>query len=422
MATKIQFRRDTATNWSNSNPTLSQGEPGLDLCRGLIKVGNGTDSWNCLAFQGTGEAGCGAIAIGFNAGDRCQGSNAIAIGYEAGYGDCCGQSCNAIAIGYRAGYDDQEQHTVAIGSQAGECCQSQYSVAIGYRAGNCDQGQGPWSNGYAVAIGAYAAECCQQYHAIAIGREAGRCTQGFSAVAVGRSAGRVSQDNGAVAVGKQSGEQCQGTNAIAVGNFAGRYQQGQYAVAIGYKAGYACCSSQGQYSVAIGAYAGECSQSNYSIAINADCSSLDPENQGFYVNPVRGFDTCFACGPDGGTVLTSVFYDPNTKEVIRAAQMPQNAVTTSGDYTLALTDAGKHVYKTGTGNVLIDINANVAFPIGTVVTLVTGSGNSTVISPVNSATSTLILSKFGADTSINVPVDTYVTILKIETDKWMIQT
>jgi hypothetical protein len=117
-----------------------------------------------------------------------------------------------------------------------------------------------------------------------------------------------------------------------------------------------------------------------------------------------------------------VFYDPNTKEVIRAAQMPQNAVTTSGDYTLALTDAGKHVYKTGAGNVLIDINANVAFPIGTVVTLVTGSGNSTVISPVDSVTSTLILSKFGPDTSINVPVDTYVTILKIEEDKWMIQT
>jgi hypothetical protein len=420
MATKIQFRRDTATNWSNTNPTLSQGEPGLDLCRGLIKVGNGSDGWNCLPFQGTGEAGCGAIAIGNNAGDNSQSQYAVAIGCQAG--ECC-QGCSAVAIGKEAGQCYQEQYAVAIGYRAAECCQSQYSVAIGYRAGNCDQGQGPWSDGYAVAIGAYAGECCQEYHAIAIGREAGQYCQEFSAVAIGRSAGRCGQNNGAVAVGKQSGQSYQGQDAVAIGNYAGSYEQGNYAVAIGYKAAYGQCGcSQGQYAIAIGAYAAECYQSEHSIAINADGDPLNPENQGFYVNPVREFDTCFACGPDGGTVLTSVFYDPSTKEVIRAPQMPQNAVTTNGDYTLALTDAGKHVYKTGTGNVLIDINANVAFPIGTVVTLVTGSGNSTIISPVNSVTSTLILSKFGADTSINVPVDTYVTILKIEEDKWMIQT
>jgi len=420
MATKIQFRRDTATNWSNSDPTLSQGEPGLDLCRGLIKVGNGTDNWNCLPFQGTGEAGCDAIAIGNNAGDCCQGQNAVAIGYNAG-SYCQGQY--AKAIGSEAGDCDQEQYAIAIGNEAGECCQSEYSVAIGHRAGNCDQGQGPWLCGYAVAIGAYAGECNQEYHAIAIGRDAGRNCQEFSAVAVGRSAGRCNQNNGAVAVGKQSGQCCQGTNAVAIGNYAATYCQGSYAVAIGYKAGYGDCGcSQGDYSVAIGAYAGECYQVANSIVINADGDPLNPDNAGFYVNPVREFDVTSCAAPDSGTVLTSVFYDPNTYEVISAPQMPQNAVTASGDYTLALTDAGKHIYKTGTGNVLIDINANVAFPIGTVVTLVTGSGNSTVISPVNSVTSTLILSKFGADASINVPVDTYVTILKIEEDKWMIQT
>jgi hypothetical protein len=57
-----------------------------------------------------------------------------------------------------------------------------------------------------------------------------------------------------------------------------------------------------------------------------------------------------------------------------------------------------------------------------VITLVTGSTNSTTVSAVDSGTTTLILSKFGSDASINVPVDTYVTLLKIEADKWMIQT
>jgi hypothetical protein len=400
MATKIQFRRDTSTNWSNSNPTLSQGEPGFDLDRGLIKVGNGTDTWNCLGFQGTGVTGNGSIAIGNCAGDNSQGTEAIAIGYQAGY-EC------------------QEDYAIAIGREAGECCQGQYSVAIGYRAGNCDQGQGPWSTGYAVAIGAYAAECCQQYYAIAIGYEAGRNCQEFSAVAVGRNAGRCGQNNGAVAVGKQAGQNTQGTNAVSIGNYAGRYSQGEYSVAIGYRAGYGCNCCQGSYSVAIGAYAGECNQSSYSIIINADDSSLDADNSGFFVNPIRELNGC--CVSDSSKELRSVFYDPDTKEVFRAAQMPQNLQSETGDYTMVISDAGKHIYKTGTGNIYVNTNANVAMPIGSVITLVT-SANSTTIQPVDGLTTTLILSKFGADTSINVPSDTYVTMLKIENDKWMIQT
>jgi hypothetical protein len=401
MATKIQFRRDTSANWSNSNPTLSQGEPGFDLDRGLIKVGNGTDTWANLAFQGTGVTGNGAVAIGNNAGDSCQGTEAVAIGEQAG--QCC-----------------QEQYAIAIGREAGECCQGEYSVAIGYRAGNCDQGQGPWSTGYAVAIGAYAAECCQQYYAIAIGYEAGRNCQEFSAVAVGRNAGRCCQNNGAVAVGKQAGQSCQGQGAVSIGNMSGRYCQGSYSVAVGYQAAYGDCCSQGSYSVAIGYQAGYCNQSSYSIIINADDTDLNSCNSGFFVNPIRELNGC--CGiNDSGKELRSVFYDPDTKEVFRAAQMPQNLQSAAGDYTMVISDASKHIYKTGTGNVLVDVNANVAFPIGSVVTLVT-SANSTTIQPVNSGVTTLVLSKFGADTSINVPSDTYVTMLKIENDKWMIQT
>ena len=102
--------------------------------------------------------------------------------------------------------------------------------------------------------------------------------------------------------------------------------------------------------------------------------------------------------------------------------IPQNAVSGNGNYTLELVDLGQHIYKTGTGDVLIPTNADVAFPIGTCITLVTGSINSTRIAPVTPLTTTVILSKFGANASINVPADTYVTILKIDTDKWIVQT
>jgi hypothetical protein len=102
--------------------------------------------------------------------------------------------------------------------------------------------------------------------------------------------------------------------------------------------------------------------------------------------------------------------------------IPQNAVSAAGDYTLVIGDRGKHIYKTNTGSIYIPTNASVAFPIGTCITLVTGSAHSTTITPVDTGTTTLILSKFGTDNEINIPADTYVTLLKIATDKWIVQT
>lgn len=50
MATRIQLRRDTAANWSSANPTLAQGELGLNLDTNQIKIGNGLTAWNSLSY------------------------------------------------------------------------------------------------------------------------------------------------------------------------------------------------------------------------------------------------------------------------------------------------------------------------------------------------------------------------------------
>ena len=50
MAVKIQFRRDTAANWQSVNPILSQGELGLDTTNNRFKMGNGSTTWNDLAY------------------------------------------------------------------------------------------------------------------------------------------------------------------------------------------------------------------------------------------------------------------------------------------------------------------------------------------------------------------------------------
>ena len=44
MAVQIQFRRDTASNWTTVNPVLAAGELGVDLTNGVYKIGNGTST------------------------------------------------------------------------------------------------------------------------------------------------------------------------------------------------------------------------------------------------------------------------------------------------------------------------------------------------------------------------------------------
>ena len=67
MAIKLQLRRGTASEWSTTNPLLSEGELGLELDTGKFKVGNGTQNWNALVYasgiQGpTGPSGAAGAA------------------------------------------------------------------------------------------------------------------------------------------------------------------------------------------------------------------------------------------------------------------------------------------------------------------------------------------------------------------------
>jgi len=50
MPVQIQFRRDTAANWTSTNPTLAIGEIGLETDTAKWKFGNGSSAWNSLAY------------------------------------------------------------------------------------------------------------------------------------------------------------------------------------------------------------------------------------------------------------------------------------------------------------------------------------------------------------------------------------
>jgi hypothetical protein len=50
MAYRIQLRRDTAANWTATNPVLAQGEAGYELDTGKLKIGDGSNAWDDLAY------------------------------------------------------------------------------------------------------------------------------------------------------------------------------------------------------------------------------------------------------------------------------------------------------------------------------------------------------------------------------------
>jgi len=50
MASIIQIRRDTAANWTSANPTLAQGELGIETDTLKVKAGNGSTAWASLSY------------------------------------------------------------------------------------------------------------------------------------------------------------------------------------------------------------------------------------------------------------------------------------------------------------------------------------------------------------------------------------
>lgn len=54
MTTRMQIRRDTASNWTSANPVLASGEIGYETDTGYMKIGNGSTAWTSLAYGPNG--------------------------------------------------------------------------------------------------------------------------------------------------------------------------------------------------------------------------------------------------------------------------------------------------------------------------------------------------------------------------------
>lgn len=58
MAIQIQLRRGTSSQWTTANPTLAEGEIGIETDTDQFKLGDGATAWTSLAYGGIqGPAG-----------------------------------------------------------------------------------------------------------------------------------------------------------------------------------------------------------------------------------------------------------------------------------------------------------------------------------------------------------------------------
>ena len=127
-----------------------------------------------------------------------------------------------------------------------------------------------------------------------------------------------------------------------------------------------------------------------------------------------------AFATQGGAIIsaTTINDSAGTGYAIGYRQMPQNSQT-GATYTLVLADDGKHVYlNTGSVNALtVPANSSVAFPIGTVITVVNGnSGICTITGPASS----LQLANGALATTRSIATKGMATMIKVATDLWYV--
>ena len=127
MAIKIQHRRDTASNWTSTNPTPFEGEICIETDTKKVKIGDGTTSWTSLAYSITDSAGViAAVEAGSNlalAGSpttttQTAGDNTTKIATTAFVGTAVGTAVTSLVDVAPAALDTLNELAAALGDDA----------------------------------------------------------------------------------------------------------------------------------------------------------------------------------------------------------------------------------------------------------------------------------------------------------------
>jgi hypothetical protein len=182
----------------------------------------------------------------------------------------------------------------------------------------------------------------------------------------------------------------------------------------------ASTSTYGDSNVALLGYA-----TNANVALKANIADLKTANvaelTNLYFTNARATSAVTNSALSNITITGNAVFNGSVTSgglTVGYLEIPQSSQSTS--YTLALADSGKHIYSQNTATQVLTIptNANVAFNVGTAVSIVLQGSGSITVSPFSGVTLYLA----GNSTSASRTISTYgmATLLKVATNTWFI--
>lgn len=191
--------------------------------------------------------------------------------------------------------------------------------------------------------------------------------------------------------------------------------------------GYASLTFQGAYAGGTTYYPNDIATYNGSSYICILQSTGNLPTNATYWSVLAQAGSGDVTGPASSTDNVLAVYDGTTGKLLKNSTMPISSVGYIGSpqvsggasaYTLALADAGDHVYFTGgsTATLTVPTNATVAFPIGTtILALNNNSGNLTI----SGAGVTFQLAN-GSTGNRTVATKGMASLIKVDTDTWWV--
>jgi len=369
-----------------------------------------------------------------------------------------------IALGENAGLTSQGVYAVAVGSGAGQTNQGINTVAIAIAAGQTSQGDG------AVAIGALAGQTSQGILAVALGQGAGNTSQGTNAIAIGPLAGQTSQPANTIIL-NASGSAVNGvaaqTNSFYVDPirttangtplmYNSTTKEVTYSNVLEFIGSTISTSDSSGLTVDVQTtfnsdvtidneltVTGNLTVNGTTTTINSVTLTVDDKNIELgstvsptdvtadgggitlkgstdktftYVNSTGVWTANIGVQATSFTGLAAAATTASTAASVGYMGLPQSATATTA--TLAIDDAGKHIYvTTNTQTITIPANSVVAYPIGTAITFVAGP-SATTMTIANNDTMYLV----GAGTSGSRTLAAYgsATAMKVSATVWFI--
>ena len=370
-----------------------------------------------------------AIALGSNAG-IAQGVFSVAVGSGAGQ---TGQGANSVAIGQNAGATGQQLQSVAIGLSAGQTSQGQGNVAIGQFAGQTSQGQ------FAVAIGGVAGQTSQPDRTIIL-NGSGSAVNGVALQTDSFyvSPIRTTANGTPLMYNSTTKEITYSTVLEFVGSTISTSDSSGLTVDV---------QTTFNSDVTIDnelTVTGNLTVNGITTTINSVTLTVDDKNielgstvsptdatadgggitlkgstdKSFtYVNSTGLWTANIGVAATSFTGLAAATTTASTAASVGYMGIPQSATATTA--TLAIGDAGKHIYvNTSSQTITIPANASVAYPIGTAITFVAGPSAGSVTIAI--ATDTMYLVGAGTTGSRTLAAYGSATAMKVSATAWFI--